>query len=74
MPMNPSQGHIWKQITDAYQQWDMDRSIPMRTADLYRRLPAVPPETIEEILAAARADGKLAALDEDGIFLPIPNC
>jgi hypothetical protein len=74
MPMNQSQGLIWKQITDAYQQWDMDRSMPMRTSDLYERLPAVPRETIAEILAEAKADGRLAPLEEDGAFLPIPNC
>jgi hypothetical protein len=74
MPMNQSQGQIWKQITDVYQLWDQDRSNPMRTSELYQRLPAVPPETIEEILAAARADGRLAPLAGNDAFLPIPNC
>lgn len=74
MQVNQSQGRIWKQITDAYQQWDQDRSMPMRTADLYERLPSVPPETIEETLAEARSDGRLAGLDDDGMFLPVPNC
>lgn len=74
MPMNQPQGRIWKQITDVYQQWDQDRSNPMRTSDLYARLPAVPPETIAEILAEARADGRLASLDGDDAFLPVPNC
>lgn len=74
MPMNQSQGQIWKQITDVYQLWDQDRSNPMQTSELYERLPAVPPETIEEILAAARADGRLASLEGGNAFLPIPNC
>ncbi|HEX7649872.1 MAG TPA: hypothetical protein VF450_20925 [Noviherbaspirillum sp.] len=74
MPMDQSQGRIWKQITDVYQQWDRDRNIPMQTSDLYERLPAVPPGTIEEILAAAQADGRLASLDGNDAFLPIPNC
>lgn len=73
MPMNESQGRVWKQITDTYQQWDQDRNHPMHIDDLASKMPQVPPEIIGETLAEALADGRVIAHEDQGHFIPVPN-
>ncbi|NEX63975.1 hypothetical protein [Noviherbaspirillum galbum] len=73
MPMNESQGRVWKQITQAYQQWDQDRSNPMEINELTSMMPEIPAELIGETLAEALADGRIIAFEDPGQFLPVPN-
>jgi hypothetical protein len=63
---------VWTKITNAYQQWDQDRSSLMSIDELYERLPDVDRELIGETLAAARSEGKVDAPDTN-TFRPIPN-
>jgi len=71
--MNKDQGNVWKKITDTYQQWDQDRSMLMGIDDLSERLPDIDPDIIEQTLAEARAQGKVAASEEGRAFRVIPN-
>lgn len=73
MPMNQEQGRVWKKITDVYQQWDQDRSMPMAIDHLSEKLHDVDPELIARTLDEAKADGRLATSDESDAFRIIPN-
>ncbi|SNT02435.1 hypothetical protein SAMN06265795_11226 [Noviherbaspirillum humi] len=72
MTMNATQAVIWKQITDAYAQWDHGRNERMPVHMLQEKLATVPPELIGETLAQAASEdqAEVGSVGEDPSFRP----
>ncbi|HEY8609083.1 MAG TPA: hypothetical protein VIM12_18355 [Noviherbaspirillum sp.] len=73
MQTTRDQGQLWKKIADAYQQWDGDRARLMGIDDLSEILPDLDPDEIEQALARAHAEGKVAGYDGRRRFRLVPN-
>jgi len=71
--MNIDQGQVWKKISDAYQQWDQDRSMLMAIEDLSERLPDIDQEILVRTLEEAAQDGRVDTADEGTAFRLVPN-
>ncbi|WP_019142772.1 hypothetical protein [Noviherbaspirillum massiliense] len=73
MTMTSSQGAIWKQIAQVYDQWDPERHRLMPVKELSDKLPTVPPEMIGETLAQAASDqlAELGSIGENPEFRPL---
>jgi hypothetical protein len=73
MALTESQAAIWKQIAQAYEQWDPDRNSLMPVRELHARLPAVAPEMIGNTLAQAASDrmAEVGSTGEDPEFKPL---
>jgi hypothetical protein len=73
MTMTSTQGAVWKQIAQIYDQWDPDWNGRMPVRELQARLPAVPPELIGETLAQAASDhlAEVGSVGEDPSFKPL---
>ena len=71
--MNMDQGQVWKKISDAYQQWDQDRSNLMAIDDLSERLPEIDHEILVRTLQEAAQDGRVDTPEEGGSFRLVPN-
>ena len=73
MTMTTSQGAIWKQIAQIYDQWDPDWENLMPVKELQTRLPMVAPEIIGDTLAQAASDrlAEVGSIGEDPTFKPL---
>ncbi|HZW20989.1 hypothetical protein [Noviherbaspirillum sp.] len=71
--MNIDQGQVWKKISDAYQQWDQDRSNLMAIEDLSERLPDIDQDVLVRTLEEAAQDGRVDTADEGASFRLVPN-
>ncbi|HEY0846952.1 MAG TPA: hypothetical protein VGE12_16410 [Noviherbaspirillum sp.] len=65
MTMSTTQGSIWTMVTQEYGRWDPDWSRLMPETELHQRLPAVPPDVIDDTLDKAASD-QLAEIGQVG--------
>lgn len=65
--LTSSEGAIWKQVVEIYQQWDPSWQKPMPIEDVASRLPAIDSAMIRDTLVHAAAD-HLAEVDVSDPF------
>lgn len=73
MALTEMQGVVWKQIAQAYDQWDPDRDSLMPVSELSRMLPAIAPDMIGDTLGQAAAElmAEVGHVGEDPGFRPL---
>lgn len=63
---------VWQMVTQAYAQWDPDRSRYMPEEELHELLPAVPDDVLHATLNKAAGEGfaELEGGDHGTVFRP----
>lgn len=73
MALTQTQAVIWKQITQAYDQWNPDWDSLMPVRELMHTLPTVAPEMIGDTLAQAASEqlAEVEHVSEEPGFRPL---
>ncbi|GAB3538080.1 hypothetical protein GCM10027343_02890 [Noviherbaspirillum agri] len=73
MALTEMQGVVWKQISQAYDQWDPEWNRLMPVSELAELLPTVAPDMIGETLGQAAEDhiAEVGHVGEDPGFRPL---